>query len=124
MSGRRLVPSARRLRREQTPAEAKLWSALRNPQLDGLKFRRQHPIGRYVADFCCEELSLIVELDGGQHAVNADTDRVRTLILEDMKYFVLRFWNCDIDEALDGVCQTILETARAGRETRHGMRKT
>ena len=115
----RLIPVARILRRNQTEAEAKLWSVLRNRQLEGLKFRRQHPIGRYVADFCCEELGLIIELDGGQHSDLEVKDRERTMVLENMKYIVLRFWNVDITEALDGVADQILETARAARDTRH-----
>lgn len=119
MTGSRLVSTARRLRREQTPTEAKLWSALRNRQLEGLKFRRQHPIGRYVADFCCEEVALIVELDGSQHAEQEAQDRLRTMVLEDMKYLVLRFWNTEVQDALDGVVQTIFETAHAARRTRH-----
>lgn len=119
MVGNRLVPVARSLRKAQTPAEAKLWSILRNRRLDGLKFRRQHPIGRYVADFCCEELRLIIELDGGQHAEMEQQDRLRTLVLGDMKYLVLRFWNIDVTEALDGIADTIIETARIARDTRH-----
>lgn len=119
MTGNRLVPVARKLRREQTPAESKLWSILRNRQLEGLKFRRQHPIGTFVADFCCEEIALIVELDGGQHALQVNEDRRRTMVLGDMKYIVLRFWNADIAEALDGVVDEILEVASAARTVRN-----
>lgn len=119
MTGNRLIGAARKLRREQTPAEAKLWSVLRNRQLEGLKFRRQHPIGRYVADFCCEEISLIIELDGGQHAVAAAADQRRTMVLEDMKYTVLRYWNVDIGEALDGVIDEILAVGNIARQTRY-----
>ncbi len=118
MTGNRLVPLARKLRREQTGAEARLWSVLRNRQLAGLKFRRQHPIGRYVADFCCEDVSLIVELDGGQHADRQQHDHIRTIILEDMKYTVLRYWNVDTVEALDGVADEIIAIASAARDTR------
>ncbi|MGH6855592.1 MAG: endonuclease domain-containing protein [Aestuariivirga sp.] len=117
MTANRLVPLARKLRAESTPAEAKLWSVLRNKQLEGYKFRRQHPVGNYVADFCCEEIGLIIELDGGQHAERENRDRIRTLVLEDMKYTVLRFWNIDIIEALDGVVDRILEIAHAARAT-------
>ena len=118
MSGNRLVPLARRLRREQTPSEARLWSMLRNRQLEGLKFRRQHPIGKFVADFWCEEIGLIVELDGGQHAEREAADRRRTMVLEDMKYIVLRFRNVDVDEALDGVIDRLLELKRIAEDTR------
>ncbi len=119
MTGKRLIPVARKLRREQTPAEARLWSVLRNRQLEGLKFRRQYPLGKYVADFCCFELGIIIELDGGQHAERELQDQQRTMILEDMKYIVLRFWNVDIMSALDGTISVILETVRATQDTRH-----
>ena len=118
MAGNRLVPLARKLRREQTSAEAKLWSVLRNRQLEGLKFRRQHPIGAYVADFCCEEIGLIIELDGGQHASQVQRDNTRTMILGDMKFLVLRFWNDDIVEALDGVVDQLLAIRRSALETK------
>ena len=119
MVGNRLVPIARTLRGNQTPAEARLWSVLRNRQLDGLKFRRQHPIGSYVADFCCEEVGLIIELDGGQHADNIARDQLRTLVLGNMKYLVLRYWNVDVTEALDGIVDQILEAARIARQVRN-----
>ncbi|MBI2720507.1 MAG: DUF559 domain-containing protein [Rhizobiales bacterium] len=115
----RLTPIARALRRNQTSTEARLWSVLRNRQLEGLKFRRQHPIGSYVADFCCEEIGPIVELDGSQHAERQAQDGQRTLVLEDMKYLVLRFWNNEITEALDGVIEQIVTVIRAARDTRH-----
>jgi very-short-patch-repair endonuclease len=84
---------ARRLRREQTDAERRLWSRLRNRQLDGFKFRRQVPIGRYVADFVCTEVRLIVELDGGQHVDRQIYDAERTAALESDGFTVKRFWN-------------------------------
>ncbi len=119
MVGNRLTGLARNLRRGQTAAEAKPWSILRNRQLEGLKFRRQRPIGGYIADFCCEELHPIIELDGGQHAERKDRDRVRTLALEDMNYTVLRFWNVDIAQGLDGVVDEILSVVHAAQLTRH-----
>jgi len=119
MSGNRLTGLARTLRRGQTTAEAKLWSILRNRQLEGLKFRRQQPIGGYVADFCCEELRMIIELDGGQHAERQEQDRARTLTLEDMNYTVLRFWNVDVAQGLDGVVDEILSVVQAAQLTRH-----
>jgi len=103
----RLRPYARRLRRSETDAERKLWFRLRNRRLAGLKFRRQHPIGPFVADFCCTEARLIIELDGGQHALKRRSDTKRTAYLEGQGYRVLRFWN---DEALsntDAVLQRI-----------------
>ena len=107
MVGNRLVPVARSLRRNQTPVEAKLWSVLRNRQLDGLKFRRQHPIGRYVADFCCEEIRLIIELDGSQHLDQAEYDAERTKYFESLGYKVIRFWNNDVMKDINGVIRII-----------------
>jgi very-short-patch-repair endonuclease len=72
---------ARPLRRDQTDAERKLWRLISNRQLGGFKFRRQYPIDRYFVDFACREASLIVEIDGGQHAINVDYDAERTEVL-------------------------------------------
>jgi len=104
-----IVTSARRLRRNQTDAERTLWFRLRDRRLEGLKFRRQAPIARYVVDFCCEESHLIVEVDGGQHAVDEAKDKKRTEELEAMGYLVLRFWNNDVLTDPDGVVQSILD---------------
>lgn len=84
---------ARALRQGQTDAEALLWSRLRSRQLLGLKFRRQHPLGNYFADFACIEIGLIVELDGGQHGEDraVDYDKNRTEALLAMGFQVLRF---------------------------------
>ena len=81
---------ARRLRREQTDAERRLWMRLRRHQL-GVQFRRQHPIGPYIVDFCCVERMLIVELDGGQHADQRARDEVRTRWLAGCGFRVLRY---------------------------------
>jgi very-short-patch-repair endonuclease len=97
---------ARRLRRDQTDAERVLWFRLRDRRLNGLKFKRQVPIDKYIADFCCAEARLIVELDGGQHATRDETNR--TVILESMGYLVLRFWNNDVLSNTDGVLEEIL----------------
>jgi len=86
---------ARKLRREQTDAEKRLWSRLRDHRL-GVKFRRQFPIGPFVADFCCHECRLIIEIDGEQHAANASYDERRTAFLGEQGYRVLRFWNHEI----------------------------
>src|SRR3546814_588702 len=85
--------NARRLRSDMTDAEQKLWQHLRGGQLDGLKFRRQHPIPPYIADFCCVAVKLIVELDGSQHGEQADA--VRTRYLEAQGWRILRFWDND-----------------------------
>ena len=97
------------LRRRQTDAERRLWPRLRDRRLQGAKFAREVPIGPYVVDFCCRELKVTVELDGGQHAERARSDTERTVFLEALDYRVLRFWN---DEALantDGVLQRIAQ---------------
>ncbi len=98
---------ARTLRRAQTPAEQKLWNLLRSRQLDNYKFRRQFPIGTYIADFACFHHRLIVEADGGQHA-ESQSDAVRTAALEKQGWQVIRFWNHEIMENADGVLAAIL----------------
>ncbi|RUT30123.1 endonuclease domain-containing protein [Arsenicitalea aurantiaca] len=108
----RFTRRARALRLNSTDAEAKLWSRLRNRQLCGLKFVRQHPVGRYVADFACRERDLIVELDGGQHADSA-SDEVRTAALAEHGYRGVRFWNNDVLENIDGVLEALAEAAEA-----------
>jgi adenine-specific DNA-methyltransferase len=105
---------ARGLRRRQTDAERRLWARLRDRRLLGAKFARQVPIGPYVVDFCCRELRVIVELDGGQHAVQAGSDTSRTVFLESLGYSVLRFWNNEALGNTAGVLQRIAE-ALAGR---------
>ncbi len=102
------IPRARHLRRTMTDAERLLWRHLRGRQLGGHKFRRQVPVGRYIADFLCQEARLIVELDGGQHAERADYDDKRTAVLESLGYRVIRFWNTDVLANTDGVLTTIL----------------
>ncbi len=104
-----MSPRARRLRVMMTDAERMLWKALRNRQLDGLKFRRQHPIGPYVLDFLCEERRFAVELDGGHHTV--ESDAVRTAWLFDHGIRIIRFWNNDVLTNLPGVLETIRRTA-------------
>ena len=107
------VATARRLRRDQTDVERKLWFRLRDRRLDGWKFRRQVTIGPYIADFCCESARLIIELDGGQHAERSAADAKRTTALEAQGYLVLRFWNNDVLQNMDGVLESILETLKA-----------
>jgi len=90
--------TARRLRREQTPAEQILWRHLRGSRMCNLKFRRQFPIGPYFADFCSTESQLVIELDGGQHADRANEDHERSSFLNSLGYRVLRFWNNQVLE--------------------------
>jgi len=98
---------ARTLRQNETEAEFRLWSDLRNRQLNGHKFSRQVPLGAYVADFVCRERHLIVELDGSQHAESM-ADEVRTRWLNDNGYSVLRFWNDEVLKERRAVLETIL----------------
>ena len=106
---RDLGDRARRLRRDQTDAERKLWSRLRGRQVRGAKFRRQHRIGLYIADFCCPEQTLVVELDGGQHSVQVESDLRRTAFLLQRGYRVLRFWDNDALVNTDVVVEQIAE---------------
>ncbi|MBI2255399.1 MAG: DUF559 domain-containing protein [Proteobacteria bacterium] len=105
---------ARRLRGDMTEAEKLLWSKLRRNQLDGHYFRRQMPIGHFIADFCCAKMMLIVEVDGGQHAENA-RDLARTAWLKEHGYSVLRFWNNEVLGNIDGVVASILMEHAAAR---------
>jgi very-short-patch-repair endonuclease len=103
-----------RLRREQTEAERTLWWQLRNRRLEGWKFRRQHRIGPYFADFACVEAGLVVELDGSQHLKQQPYDRTRTARLRHEGFEVLRFWNDDVLRETEAVLKAIL-TALAPR---------
>jgi very-short-patch-repair endonuclease len=102
-----LLARARAMRHERIPAERLVWQCVRNRQLGGWKFRRQAPIGCFVADFYCHELKLIVELDGDSHVGQADADRVRTSILERHGCTVIRFLNVDVFDHLDAVLKAI-----------------
>jgi len=105
---------ARRMRRLRTDAEARLWGALRNRGLGDWKWRRQVPIGPFIADFFCTEAGLVVELDGGQHSEQAAYDARRTRYLQQRGLRVMRFWNSAVLQNLNGVCLTILEACRGG----------
>ena len=101
---------AQRLRGNSTDVERLLWSRLRNRQLDELKFRRQEALLGFTVDFVCHERALVIELDGGQHGEQIARDERRTKLLEQAGFHILRFWNNDVTDNLDGV----LETVRAG----------
>ena len=100
---------ARELRRNETEAEKKLWTRLRNRHLGGFKFRRQFPIGPFFADFCCVSQRLIVELDGSQHSDEKDRDANQTAWLIKQGFRVIRFWNDDVLKKTDAVCIQILD---------------
>ena len=101
------IAFAKKLRRNATDAEILLWGRLRRRQLNGYRFRRQHPIARYVVDFACVSERLIVELDGGQHTDQIRQDKARSRELEAMGYRVLRFWNDDVLRDVDAVLEGI-----------------
>ncbi|MGY3040271.1 very-short-patch-repair endonuclease [Rhodanobacter sp. TND4EL1] len=108
---RQNVDRARDLRQAMTDAEQKLWYRLRNRQLCGHKFRRQHEIDHYIVDFVCNDAMLIIELDGGQHVEQQEYDERRTRYLEAKGYCVLRFWNNEALMNIESVLEVILEAA-------------
>jgi len=98
---------SRELRRNATEAERKLWPHLSARRLRGVRFNRQFPIGQYICDFVSRETKLVIELDGGQHAFSTDYDERRSRFLEERGYKVLRFWNNEVLDNLDGVLTVI-----------------
>jgi len=96
------------LRKNLTDAERWLWQRLRNRELSGWKFRRQHSIGPYIVDFVCIEKRLVIELDGGQHAENLESDAKRSEYLKEKGYRILRFWNNDVLREGESVLNVIL----------------
>ena len=105
---------ARNLRKNQTPQEKKLWDILRNKKFENLKFKRQVPFGKYIADFLCESKKLIIEIDGGQHneEENILYDKERTAFFEKEGYRVIRFWNNEIDGNIEGVYLKLMEIVK------------
>jgi very-short-patch-repair endonuclease len=103
-----LLARARAMRKNSAPAEHKLWELLRNRQLNGFKFRRQHNVGPFIADFYCDEARLVVELDGDSHATRAEYDASRTIRIERDGYHVIRFLNSDVFDFTDSVLEEIL----------------
>ena len=107
----RLRTRARELRNNPTDAERVLWRQLRFWQLDGYKFRRQQPLGRYVVDFVCLEKRVVVEVDGGQHSDKVDAERDSWL--RDEGFVVLRFWNNEVLKTIDAVREVILKNLQS-----------
>jgi very-short-patch-repair endonuclease len=103
---------ARALRREMTEAERRIWKLLRSRQLDGYRFRRQVPLGRYIADLVCHEVHVIVEVDGGHHDAASLAEAERSRFLRDEGYQLLRFWNNEVLANPEGVQATIIEHLR------------
>ncbi len=102
-----MIALARALRTSSTDAENLLWRQLRRKQFTGLKFRRQQPIDKYVVDFVCFEKRVVVEVDGGQHALEREKDAEREEYLIRNGFKVLRFWNNEVLQNIDGVLEVI-----------------
>ncbi len=117
MRAARQIDRARQLRTNQTDVERRLWLQLRDRRLLGHKFRRQVPIGPFIADFVCVERSSIIELDGGQHSATTQRDDARTDWLSRHGWLVMRFWNNEVAENIDGVLQHIAATLRRSQTT-------
>ncbi|MDB4948689.1 MAG: hypothetical protein JWM27_1338 [Gemmatimonadetes bacterium] len=105
--------AARRLRHQATPAERVLWDALRDRQVDGLRFRRQHPVDRFVLDFYCPSVRLVIELDGGIHAEQLERDAARDAALRALGCHVIRIPNEAVFRNLPAVLRRISITATA-----------
>jgi len=101
---------AKAFRRNLTDTERFLWKHLRARRIEGYKFRRQEPIGHYIADFVCQEARMIVEVDGGQHSVERGKDFERDRWFEEQGYKVLRFWNNEVLTNINGVLEVIRNT--------------
>ncbi|MDD2915662.1 MAG: endonuclease domain-containing protein [Gallionella sp.] len=112
-----LLDNAKALRSNLTDAEQKLWYHLRAHRFMGRKFKRQKPMGRYVVDFVCLEEKLIIELDGGQHSESVEYDQVRDSWLRSEGYTVLRFWNNELLNEMEGVLERIMFAVDAGSQT-------
>lgn len=103
---------ARILRKNTTDTENRLWSRLKQRQIKGYKFRRQFPVGTYIADFVCLEARLIIEVDGGQHAEQREKDELRDKWLVSQNFRVLRFWNNDVLRETDAVVEAIVQALK------------
>lgn len=105
----KIVEKARDLRRNSTLQEIKLWNILKNRQFYGYNFLRQYPIKPYIVDFICRKKKLIIEIDGGQHNQLNDIlyDKQRTEFLNSLGYKVIRFWNNEIDNNIEGVYEIL-----------------
>ncbi|MGH6653264.1 MAG: endonuclease domain-containing protein [Sphingopyxis sp.] len=110
---KRPTARSRELRNQATPAERALWAQLSNRRIAGIRFNRQFPIGPFICDFVSRSAKLVIEVDGGQHAVDVEKDQSRTAYLEAQGYRVIRFWNNDVLDRIEGVVseiEAVLET--------------
>lgn len=106
-----LVSLSKVLRKTQTPWEARLWRCLRAKRFNHIKFKRQVPIGKYIVDFCCDARKLVIELDGSQHSEYriSQLDQAKQAYFTKEGYTLLRFWNNEIDNNLEGVLEKIYQ---------------
>ena len=111
---------AREMRKQMPDAEVMLWKLLRNRSIVGAKFRRQHPVGRYILDFYCDEKKLAIELDGSQHADQSEYDQKRDAYLNTLGIRVLRFWNNQMLLETEAVLEVIYLALTAIEETELG----
>ena len=111
---------ARELRQTQTPAEKKIWRVLRNRNLCSYKFRRQHPIGRFIVDFYCAQAKLVIEIDGASHGDQEEYDQARTQWLNERGYTVIRFTNQDVKDRLENVAEKIVAVCQNLIPSPHG----
>jgi very-short-patch-repair endonuclease len=102
-----MTKRAKELRKNMTDAEKKIWQMIRKRQILGNKFRRQVPIGPYIADFVCFEKKVIVEIDGGQHKTREGYDQKRTKWFQSQGFRVIRFWNNDVLKNIEGVTERL-----------------
>ena len=98
---------SKELRKKQTPTETIIWNHLRNRELKDFKFRRQHVIEPYIVEFVCFQLNLIIEIDGGQHMDAVDYDQKRDSFLKSKGFKILRYWNNDVYNNIEGVLEDI-----------------
>ncbi len=111
----KLKPLARQKRHEPTPAENRLWEHIRNRQIDNLKFRRQHPVDKFIVDFYCSDARLVIEVDGWIHAYTMDEDAIRQEFLPSLGIKVIRFTN---DQVFQSLYECLEQIAVVGRERR------
>ncbi|HSW94477.1 MAG TPA: endonuclease domain-containing protein [Gammaproteobacteria bacterium] len=109
------IKFARNLRKQMSDAEIKLWQRLRDRQIDDLHFRKQAPMGKYIVDFVCHKIRVIIEVDGGQHNEQIEYDSERTRWLETQGYKVQRFWNNEVLQQIDNVMEVIWDLCASRR---------
>jgi len=113
----RLIAFARQMRREPSPTEKLVWRMLRLRRLAGFRFRRQHLVPPYIADFYCAAARLVIEFDGESHVGQEENDRIRQRFMESKGLRVLRFWNAELFDDADAVVETIYRACVAGVST-------